>query len=35
LSGGVESQETIGVDRSIEDEKIGDKDRRRRIAKLK
>lgn len=35
LSGGVESQETIGADRSIEDEIIGDKDRRRIIAKLK
>ena len=28
MSGGVESQETIGADRSIEDEIIGDKDRR-------
>lgn len=35
MSGGVESQETIGADRSIEDEIIGDKDRRRIIAKLK
>jgi hypothetical protein len=35
LSGGVKSQETIGADRSIKDEIIRDKDRRRRIAKLK